>query len=138
MSRLAGVAALTSCTLACCVADGSGSDLGGEYARQRNYLEKTIESLKRKLAADAEAHRTDELRIMSQNVSLIRELNELRRQIKVWFSSTCQRPALLDVERGNVAKMDWTAAFCESQAEWSEVFVLDLLMLMGSFGYLLC
>jgi hypothetical protein len=61
----------------------SGSDLGGEYARQRNYLEKTIESLKRKLAADAEAHRTDELRIMGQNVSLIRELNELRREIKV-------------------------------------------------------
>lgn len=57
--------------------------MGGEYARQRNYLEKTIESLKRKLAADAEAHRTDELRIMGQNVSLIRELNELRREIKV-------------------------------------------------------
>jgi phage host-nuclease inhibitor protein Gam len=69
--------------LAVCGADGSGSDLGGEYARQRNYLEKTIESLKRKLAADAEAHRTDELRIMGQNVSLIRELNELRREIKV-------------------------------------------------------
>jgi len=64
-------------------ADGVGNDLGGEYARQRNYLEKTIESLKRKLAADAEAHRTDELRIMGQNVSLIRELNELRREIKV-------------------------------------------------------
>jgi hypothetical protein len=73
---------LTCCLFAVCGADGSGSDLGGEYARQRNYLEKTIESLKRKLAADAEAHRTDELRIMGQNVSLIRELNELRREIK--------------------------------------------------------
>lgn len=75
-----------SCTLPpCCprVRAESGSDLGGEYARQRNYLEKTIDSLKRKLAADAEAHRTGELRIMGQNVSLIRELNELRREIKV-------------------------------------------------------
>lgn len=61
----------------------SGGDLGGEYARQRNYLEKTIESLKRKLAADSEAHRADELKIMSQNVTLLRELNELRREIKV-------------------------------------------------------
>jgi hypothetical protein len=61
---------------------GSG-DVGGEYVRQRSYLEKTIESLKRKLAADSEAHRADELRIMSQNVTLIRELNELRREIKV-------------------------------------------------------
>lgn len=75
------------CWLCCCCCycspGESGSDLGGEYARQRNYLEKTIDSLKRKLAADAEAHRTDELRIMGQNVSLIRELNELRREIKV-------------------------------------------------------
>ena len=74
------------CRRCCCSPDGSGSDLGGEYARQRNYLEKTIDSLKRKLAADAEAHRTDELRIMGQNVSLIRELNELRREIKVCFA----------------------------------------------------
>lgn len=65
-----------------CTVSGSG-DVGGEYVRQRSYLEKTIESLKRKLAADSEAHRADELRIMSQNVTLIRELNELRREIKV-------------------------------------------------------
>lgn len=66
----------------------AGGDLGGEYARQRNYLEKTIESLKRKLAADSEAHRADELKIMSQNVTLIRELNELRREIKVQTNIT--------------------------------------------------
>eukprot|EP00882_Tetradesmus_deserticola_P034328 GHRQ01039345.1.p1 GENE.GHRQ01039345.1~~GHRQ01039345.1.p1 ORF type:complete len:139 (-),score=44.68 GHRQ01039345.1:263-679(-) len=64
----------------CCYAAG---EVNNEYTRQRNYLEKTIDSLKRKLAADSEAHRADELRIMSQNVSLIRELNELRREIKV-------------------------------------------------------
>lgn len=74
---------MTPCPYSTCHLPGAGSDLGGEYARQRTYLEKTIEGLKRKLAADAEAHRSDELRIMSQNVSLIRELNELRREIKV-------------------------------------------------------
>lgn len=58
-------------------------DVSSEYARQRGYLEKTIEGLKRKLAVDADAHRTNELRIMSHNVTLIRELNELRREIKV-------------------------------------------------------
>lgn len=66
-----------------------GGDLGGEYARQRNYLEKTIVSLKHKLAADSEAHRADELKIMSQNVTLIRELNELRREIKVRWTVGC-------------------------------------------------
>lgn len=99
---------------AACAAPPGGADLGGEFARQRSYLEKTIDGLKRKLAADAEAHRraraqaprgraaargapsprrcrrrrqrcrrADELRMMGQNVELIRELNELRREIKV-------------------------------------------------------
>lgn len=35
-----------------------------EAARQREYLEKTVDSLKRKLAKDSELHRTDNLRIM--------------------------------------------------------------------------
>ena len=33
-------------------------------ARQREYLEKTVDTLKRKLAKDSELHRTDNLRIM--------------------------------------------------------------------------
>lgn len=76
---------ISCCHMPCCRCHAAG-EVNSEYTRQRNYLEKTIDSLKRKLAADSEAHRADELRIMSQNVSLIRELNELRREIKV-----CQR-----------------------------------------------
>jgi hypothetical protein len=41
-----------------------GGDLEREAARQREYLEKTVDSLKRKLAKDSELHRTDNLRIM--------------------------------------------------------------------------
>ena len=52
-----------------------------EYNRQRDYLEKSIDSLKRKLAKDAEVHRIDNMRIMQENVSLIREINDLRREI---------------------------------------------------------
>jgi hypothetical protein len=57
--------------------------VGQEYARQRQYLEKTVESLKKKLAADVETHRVEGLRVMQQNVALIKEINELRREIKV-------------------------------------------------------
>ena len=35
-----------------------------QAARQREYLEKTVDGLKRKLAKDSELHRTDNLRIM--------------------------------------------------------------------------
>ena len=46
---------------------GSGStdtDVEKEAARQREYLEKTVDSLKRKLAKDSDLHRSDNLRIM--------------------------------------------------------------------------
>ena len=54
-----------------------------EYQRQRDYLEKTVQSLKHKLEKDTQLHRTDNLRIMQENVALIKEINELRREIKM-------------------------------------------------------
>lgn len=58
-------------------------DVSAEYARQRQYLERTVDGLKKKLARDTEVHRADNLKIMQENVALIREINELRREIKV-------------------------------------------------------
>merc|ERR1711977_43207 len=57
------------------------TDSQKEDNRQRNYLEKSVDSLKRKLAKDSEVHRIDNMRIMQENVSLIREINDLRREI---------------------------------------------------------
>mmetsp|Transcript_31019 Transcript_31019/g.42984 ORF Transcript_31019/g.42984 Transcript_31019/m.42984 type:complete len:1197 (+) Transcript_31019:119-3709(+) len=57
-------------------------DIQKEYNRQREYLEKSVESLKRKLHKDMEMHRQDNMRIMQENVSLIKEINELRREMK--------------------------------------------------------
>ena len=57
-------------------------DIAAEYARQREYLEKSVESLKRKLAKNTEIARTDSTRLMRENVALIKEINELRREIK--------------------------------------------------------
>jgi len=57
------------------------ADTQKKYNQQRDYLEKSVESLKRKLAKDSEVHRIDNMRIMSENVSLIGEINDLRREI---------------------------------------------------------
>ena len=57
-------------------------DIARESSRQREYLEKSVEGLKRKLAKDVESHRVDSVRIMNENVSLIKEVNELRRELK--------------------------------------------------------
>merc|ERR1719486_227454 len=48
------------------------TDMQKEYNRQRDYLEKSVDSLKRKLEKDSQAHRIDNMRIMQENVSLIR------------------------------------------------------------------
>ena len=66
-------------------------DIQKEYNRQREYLEKSVESLKRKLQKDMELHRSDNMRIMQENVSLIKEINELRREVKVLRSSNVKR-----------------------------------------------
>jgi len=57
------------------------SDIQREYNRQREYLEKSVESLKKKLIKDSDVHRQDNTRILQENVSLIREINDLRREI---------------------------------------------------------
>merc|ERR1719271_2055481 len=57
------------------------TDSQKEYNRTRDYLEKSVDSLKRKLQEDSEVHRIDNMRIMQENVSLIREINDLRREI---------------------------------------------------------
>lgn len=49
-----------------------------EYARHKEYLERTFASLKDKFSMDLQAHSAENLRIMHQNMSLIREINQQR------------------------------------------------------------
>lgn len=57
------------------------ADIQREYSRQKDYLEKSVESLKRKLLKDSDVHRLDNNCILHENVGLIREINELRKEI---------------------------------------------------------
>eukprot|EP00397_Hematodinium_sp_SG-2012_P003973 GEMP01003983.1.p1 GENE.GEMP01003983.1~~GEMP01003983.1.p1 ORF type:complete len:1382 (+),score=370.47 GEMP01003983.1:167-4312(+) len=56
-------------------------DIEKEYNRQKEYLEKSVQSLKHKLIRDSNVHRQDNVRVLQENVSLIKEINELRREI---------------------------------------------------------
>jgi len=58
-------------------------DIEQEYARQREHLEHSVTTLRRKLVKDSEIHRTDNVRIMQENVSLIKEINDLRKELKL-------------------------------------------------------
>lgn len=57
--------------------------LESEFSAQTQFLSKTVESLYHKVHDDLEAHRTEQATIMSENVSLIKEIDELRREVKL-------------------------------------------------------
>ncbi|XP_072430665.1 cilia- and flagella-associated protein 57 isoform X1 [Chiloscyllium punctatum] len=59
------------------------SNIQKEFGRQRNHLEKSIATLQKKLLKDTEIHRADNVHIMQENVALIKEINDLRHELKV-------------------------------------------------------
>ena len=61
-----------------------------EYNRQKEFLSRTVESLKKKLIKDNDGHKGDATRIMNENVQLIREINDLRKEIRSIKVNTSQ------------------------------------------------
>lgn len=57
-------------------------DIEAEYRSQKKYLQKSVAMLKKNLEKDNEIHKQDNLRIMKENVDLIREIHKLRKNIK--------------------------------------------------------
>ncbi|XP_059741156.1 cilia- and flagella-associated protein 57 isoform X4 [Bos taurus] len=78
---------------------GLNSDLQQEYARQREHLERNLATLKKKVVKESELHRTDYVRIMQENVSLIKEINELRRELKFTRSQVYDLEAALKLTK---------------------------------------
>lgn len=54
-----------------------------ENKKQREYLERAVANLKRKAAKDAESNKEQSRRILQDNITLMKEVNELRRNNKV-------------------------------------------------------
>lgn len=61
----------------------AGNEVASEHSRQRDHLEKTVETLKRKLATDVERSRASRTRVVAEHVALVQEINELRRELKL-------------------------------------------------------
>eukprot|EP00003_Mantamonas_plastica_P007526 TRINITY_DN1634_c0_g1_i5.p1 TRINITY_DN1634_c0_g1~~TRINITY_DN1634_c0_g1_i5.p1 ORF type:complete len:1021 (+),score=468.18 TRINITY_DN1634_c0_g1_i5:488-3550(+) len=80
---------------------GLDADIQKEYNRQRAYLEKSVAQLKAKLKRDSDMHKKDNQRIMQENVALIKEINNLRRELKQMKQAQVQKSKL---EVGNKMK----------------------------------
>ena len=50
------------------------ADIQKEYSRQREHLERSVASLRKKLAKDSEIHRADNVRIMQVTILVFSEL----------------------------------------------------------------
>lgn len=57
------------------------SEIYAEYERQKDYLERSVRALKKKLQKDSSVHKQDNQRAMLENISLIKNINELRKEI---------------------------------------------------------
>ncbi|XP_071508423.1 cilia- and flagella-associated protein 57-like [Diadema antillarum] len=75
------------------------ADIQREYSRQRKHLEQSVASLRKKLAKDTEIHRADNVRIMQENVSLIKEINDLRRELKIARTQVHDLEAALGINK---------------------------------------
>lgn len=53
-----------------------------EYSNQRIYLENSVNSLKKKLHTDSDAHCKDNIKLMKENSFLIQQINELRKELR--------------------------------------------------------
>lgn len=59
------------------------SEIEHEYKNQKKYLEKSIAMLKKNLQKDADIHKHENIRIMKENVDLIKEISGLRIEIRI-------------------------------------------------------
>jgi len=60
-------------------------DVTREYARQREYLERSVTNLKKKISKDQDLQRYEANRFMAENASLIKEINDLRREVSFFL-----------------------------------------------------
>ncbi|CAG5122075.1 unnamed protein product, partial [Candidula unifasciata] len=59
------------------------ADIQKEFTRQKEHLERSLSILRKKLEKDSEIHKADTVKIMQENVSLIKEICDLRKELKL-------------------------------------------------------
>jgi len=68
--------------------------------RQREHLERSLASLREKMNKDNQVQRNDHIRIMQENVHLIAEINELRKELKLGRVKISDLETALGVRKG--------------------------------------
>ncbi|NWZ34085.1 CFA57 protein, partial [Brachypodius atriceps] len=64
-------------------AQAEDADLQQQYKKQQEYNERNLALLRKKVMKDKEMHHTAYMRVIQENVSLIKEINDLRQELRV-------------------------------------------------------
>ncbi|XP_062412142.1 cilia- and flagella-associated protein 57-like [Sardina pilchardus] len=62
---------------------GVNTSMQIEYARHQEHLERSLASMKKKITRASLGHSTEHVKIMQENVTLITEINNLRRELRL-------------------------------------------------------
>ena len=57
-------------------------DIKKEYENQKRYLENSVNSLKKRLEKETQIHKEDNNNIMKENMELINQISDLRKEVK--------------------------------------------------------
>ncbi|NXK97716.1 CFA57 protein, partial [Formicarius rufipectus] len=82
------------------------TDLQKQYMKQQEYHERNLTVLKKKAMKDQEMHQAAYMRIVQENVSLIKEINDLRQELKVANSQVHDLQAALRLNKKKKAIQD--------------------------------
>ncbi|XP_061201079.1 cilia- and flagella-associated protein 57 isoform X1 [Neopsephotus bourkii] len=81
-------------------------DLQPECMRQQEYLERNLAALKKKLVKNQETHQGAYMHIMQENVSLIKEINDLRQELKAALTQLHHLKSTLKLTKKREAVQD--------------------------------
>ncbi|KAM9280350.1 LOW QUALITY PROTEIN: cilia- and flagella-associated protein 57 [Cariama cristata] len=81
------------------------TDLQQEYMRQQEHLERNV-AVKKKVVKDQEIHQAAYMRIVQENVNLIKEINDLRQELKVAHSQVHDLRSTLRLTKKKHATQD--------------------------------
>ncbi len=73
----------THCADASEATETASEEIQQEHNRQREFLERTIDALKKKMTKGEQLHKEETSRVMQENVTLIKEINDLRQELRL-------------------------------------------------------
>ncbi|XP_051664411.1 cilia- and flagella-associated protein 57 isoform X2 [Manacus candei] len=87
-------------------AEAVDTDLQKQYMKQQEYHERSLAVLKKKVLKDQEMHQAAYMRLVQENVSLIKEINDLRQELKVANTQVHDLQAALRLNKKKKAIQD--------------------------------